>query len=63
MYTMAPRHGEKRQMTEHQKIVALTNLEDGWKIQEEGDQCPGSAGGGEETLVYGDSGGALKEAF
>ena len=34
MYTMAPRHGEKRQMTEHQKIVALTNLEDGWKIQD-----------------------------
>ena len=31
---MAPRHGEKRQMTEKQKIVALTNLEDGWKIQD-----------------------------
>ena len=33
---MAPRSGEKRQMTEKEKIVALTNLEDGigWKIND-----------------------------
>ena len=33
---MAPRSGEKCQMTEKEKIVALTNLEDGigWKIND-----------------------------
>ena len=66
---MPPRKSDKPQMNEKDKIVALTHLEDGWKIAEvaldtvSSVQCPvsGSAGGGEETVVYGDSGRTSQE--